>query len=158
MLSEVGGYELATTMCVKPAWKNFKELMHVPSFRHLTYKTRSRVFSSCIRHAMIHNSETWPLPRPHLHCLRRNDRAMIRQTCNVKPEDVAPVRLNELLARLEIEDLNVIQCEKRLCWFGHVERSSGAIMTVRDMQIEGKRELGRPKMTRERDRREWKLN
>ena len=30
---------------------------------------------------------------------------MIRQICNVKPEDVATVRSNELLARLEIDDL-----------------------------------------------------
>ena len=41
----------------------------------------------------------------------------------------------------------------------HVEQSSGAIKTDCDMQIEGKRGPGRPKMTlTERDRREWKLN
>ena len=49
-----------------------------------------------------------------------------------------------------------------LRWFGHVERSSGTIKTVCDMQIEGKRRPGRPNMTRrtftERDRRELKLN
>ena len=127
MLSDVGGCELATTMCVKPAWKKFKELMHVPSFCHLTYKTRGRVFSSRIRHAMLHTSETWPLPRSHLHRLRRNDRAIIKQACNVKPKDVPTVKLNELLARLEIEDLNLIRSKKRLCLFGHVGRSSGAI-------------------------------
>ena len=72
---------------------------------------------------------------------------MIRQICNVKPEDVATVGSNELLAQLEIDDLDVILREKRLCWFGHVERSSGAIKTVCDMQIEGKHGPGRPKMT-----------
>ena len=111
---------------------------------------------------MLHASDTWPLTRPDLHRLRRNNRAMIRQICNVKPEDVATVRSNELLARLEIDNLDVILREKRLCWFGHVERSSGAIKTVWDMQIEGKRGPRRPKMTcrtlTERDRREWKLN
>ena len=72
---------------------------------------------------------------------------MIRQICNVKPENVATVRLNELLAPLEIDDLNVILREKRLRWCGHVERSSGAIRTAFDMQIGGKRGTGRPKMT-----------
>ena len=66
------------------------------------------------------------------------------------------------MARLEIDALDVILKEKWLRWFGHVERSSGAIKTVCDMQIEGKRGPGRPKMTRktltERDRREWNLN
>ena len=72
---------------------------------------------------------------------------MIRQICNVKPEDVATVRSNQLLARLEIDDLDVILREKRLHWFGHVEQSSGAIKTVCDMQIEGKGGPGRPKVT-----------
>ena len=77
--------------------------------------------SSCVRNAMLHASETWPLTSPDLQRLRRNDRAMIRQICNVKPEKVATVRSNEVLARLEIDDLNVILREKMLCWFGHVE-------------------------------------
>ena len=66
------------------------------------------------------------------------------------------------MARLEIYDLEVILREKRLRWFGYIERSSGAIKIVCDMQIEGKSGPGRPKMTwrtlTERDLREWKLN
>ena len=65
----------------------------------------------------------------------------------MKPENVATVRLNKLLAPLEIDDLNIILREKRLCWFGHVERSSGAFKTVCDMQIEGKCGQGRFNMT-----------
>ena len=110
---------------------------------------------------MLHVSETWSLTSPDLQRLRRNDRAMIRQICNVKPENVASVRSKELLAQLEIDDLDVILREKSLRWFGHVERSSGAIKTVCDMQIEGKCGQRRSKMTwrtlTERDRREWKL-
>ena len=37
--------------------------------------------------------------------LQRNYRAIIRQICSIKPEDVAMVRSNELLAKLELEDL-----------------------------------------------------
>ena len=51
--------------------------------------------------------------------------------------------------------------ERRLRWFGHVSRSSGAIRTAYDMQIDGKRGAGRPKQTwkklTEKDCREWKL-
>ena len=75
---------------------------------------------------------------------------------------MATVRSIELLARLEIDDLDVILGEKRLCWFGHNEQSSGAIKTICDMQIEGKHGPGRPKRTlrtlTERDHLEWKLN
>ena len=162
MLSAAGGCELATTTRVKTAWKKFKELLPVLTSRHLSYKTRSRVYSSCVRNAMLHASETWPLTRPSLQRLRRNDRAMIRQICNIKPEDVASVRSNELLTRLGLDDLEVVLREKRLRWFGHLERSSGAIRTAYDMQVNGRSGPGRPKMTWkaviERDRKEWTVS
>ena len=75
---------------------------------------------------------------------------------------MATVRSNKFLARLEIDDLNIILREKRLLSVGHFECSSGAIKTVFNVQIEGKRGPGRPKMTwrtlSERDRSEWNLN
>ena len=111
--------------------------------------------------AMLHASENWPLTKTNLQRLQRNDRAMIRQICSIKPEDVARVRSSELLAKLQLEDLDLILRERRLRWFGHVERSSGAIRTAYDMQIDGKRGAGRPKQTwkklTEKDCREWKL-
>ena len=110
---------------------------------------------------MLHASETWPLTKTNLQRLQRNDRAMIRQICSIKPEDVARVRSSELLAKLQLEDLDLILRERRLRWFGHVARSSGAIRTAYDMQIDGKRGAGRPKQTwkklTEKDCREWKL-
>ena len=123
MLSAAGGCELATTTRVKAAWKKFKELLPILSSCNRSYKTRGPVYSSCVRNAMLHASETWSLTKPDLQRLQRNDSAMIRQICNVKSEDVATIRSNELLAQLEIDDLNVILKEKSLRWFGHVERS-----------------------------------
>ena len=52
--------------------------------------------------------------------LQHNDRTKIRQICSIKPEDVAILR------------------ERRPCWFGHVERSSGAVRTACDIQIDGR--------------------
>ena len=87
---------------------------------------------------------------------------MIRQIYNVKPQDTANIRSTELLARLGIEDLDLILKERKLCWYGHVEHSNGAVKTAFDIQIVGKRGPGRPKMTwkqlTERDCREWKLS
>ena len=57
---------------------------------------------------MLHASETWALTKTNL---RRNDRAMIRQICSIKPQnvsDLAKVRSSELLAKLALEDLNLI--------------------------------------------------
>ena len=111
---------------------------------------------------MLNASETWPLTKPNLQCLQRNDRAMIRQICNIRLQDVVTTRSNELLAQLGIEDLDLILKERRLCWYGHVEYSNGAVKGAFHIQVEGKHGPGRPKMTRkqltERDSRKWKLS
>ena len=69
---------------------------------------------------------------------------VIRQICSIKPEDVATVRSSELLAKLQLEDLNLILRERRIHWFGYVECASGAIRTAYDNQIEGRRGQGGP--------------
>ena len=98
MLSAAGGCELSTTTRVKTAWKKFKELIPVLSSRHLSFKTRGREYSSCVGSTMLHASDTWPLTKPSLQPLQRNDRAVIRQIFNVKPQDTANIRSTELLA------------------------------------------------------------
>ena len=81
---------------------------------------------------MLHASETRPLTKLNLQRLQRNDRAMSRQICNVKLQDIVTIRSNELLAQLGIEDLNLILKERSFSWYGHMERSNGAVKTACD--------------------------
>ena len=67
---------------------------------------------------------------------------MIRQICNVKPQDIDTTRSNELLAQLGTEDLDIILKDRRLHWYGHVECSNGAVKTALDIQVDGKRVCG----------------
>ena len=96
---------------------------------------------------MLHTSETWPLTKPNLQRLQQNDRAMIRQICNVRPQDIVTTRSNELLVWLGTEDLDLILNERRLPLYGHMERSNGTVKTAFDIQADGKCEPGRPKTT-----------
>ena len=141
MLSAGGGCEITVITRVKTAWKKFRELLPVLTSCHLSYKTHGHVYSSCLRRAMLHASETWPLTKTNL---QRNDMAIIRQICSIKPEYVAMVRSSEVLAKLELEDLDLILRERMLCWFGHLERSSGAVRTACDIQIDCRRGQGGP--------------
>ena len=59
------------------------------------------------------------------------------QNCSIKPEDVATVWSSQLLAKLRLEDLDLILRQRRLRWFGHVEHFSGAVNTACDIQIDG---------------------
>ena len=104
MFKSCGGCEILVTSRVKAAWKKFRELLPVLTSHDLAYKTHGHVYSSCIRSAMLHTCETWPLNKTNL---QRNDRAMIRQICSIKQEDVATVRSSEQLAELEHLGLNL---------------------------------------------------
>ena len=146
---------------VKTAWKKFKELLPVLSSRHLSFKTCGHEYSSCVQSAMLYASETWPLTKPNLQHLQRNHRAMIRQICNVRPQDIT-TRSNVQLVWVDIEDLDLILKERRLRWYGYVEHSNGAVKTAFHIQVEEKHGPGRPKMTWKqltgRDCRGWKLS
>ena len=114
LLSSAGGCELSTTTCVKTAWKKFKDLLPVLSSRHHSFKPHDCVYSSCVQSSMLHASETWPLTKPNLQHLQQNNRAVIRQICNVRPQDIVTTRSNELLVRLGIGDLDLILKERGL--------------------------------------------
>ncbi len=161
-LSAGGGCEAAVRARVGSAWKKFRGLLPILTARCLSYGTRGRVYSTCVRSAMLHASETWPLTEADLQRLRRSDRAMIRWMCNVKPEDTAMVRSVALLNKLGVESIDVILREKRLRWYGHVERSTGAINSAYHMQVAGNAGRGRPKMTwkevSSKDRAAWNLD
>lgn len=69
--------------------------------------------------------------------LCRNDHAMVRWICRVKPTDTPDI--NALHTKLGVRDLKVLVRQRRLRWFGHVMQSSDEINRVRTRQISGKR-------------------
>ena len=111
----------------------------------LCLSTWGRLFSSNVRSSMLHGTETWPMTSAALHRLCRNDRAMIRWICGVKPSD--DPSMDELHAKLGICDLAILVRERRLRWFGHVMRSNGEINRVRSRPVPGRKGPGRPKKT-----------
>ena len=158
MLSAAGGCELSTTTCVKTAWRSSRiccSLLRPPLFQN----RRPCVQLLSAEHNAPCQGDL-AIDKAKLQHLQQNDRAMIRQICNVRPQDTVTTRSNELLAWLGFEDLDLILKERRLRWYGHVEHSNGAVNTAFDILVDGKRGPGRPKMTwkqlTERDCREWR--
>ena len=121
--------------------KKVKELLPVLSSRHLSFKTHGRMYSSCVLSAMLHASETWPLSKPNLQRLQRNDRAdQTYLQCQAARH--CHHRSNELLGRLGIEDLDFILKERRLHWYGRGMVQSRQPLTYRLMECMG---LGGPR-------------
>ena len=53
-------------------------------------KVRGKVYTACIRSAMLHGSETCEPNTPDIECLRHNDCATIRWICGTKDQDETP--------------------------------------------------------------------
>ena len=134
MLSAGGGCMAAATGRCRCAWGKFRENLPLLTSKPVPFDLRGRLFSSNVRSSMLHGTETWPMTSAALHRLCRNDRAMIRWICGVKPSD--DPSMDELHAKLGICDLAILVRERRLRWFGHVMRSNGEINRVRSIFCE----------------------
>ena len=167
MLSAAGGCEFSTTTCVKTAWKKFKDLLPVLSSRHLSFKTRGRVYSFCtvfVRGAqcsMPAGLGHWQSQTSSV-CSEMTGQWSNRSAMSGR-NTLSPPGPMSYLPGLALRILIILK-ERWLRWYGHVERSNGALsaLTAFHIQVEGKHGPGRPKMTQkqltERDCREWKLS
>ena len=129
----------------KYAWGKLRENHPLLTSKPVPLDLRGRLFSSNVRSSMLHGTETWPMTSAALLRLCRNDHAMIRWICGVKPSD--DPSMDDLHAKLGICDLAILVRECRLRWFGHVMRSNDAINRVRSRPVPGRKGPGRPKKT-----------
>ena len=85
---------------------------------------RGGLYGACVRSVILHGCETWAVKEEDTMRLERADRAMIRWICGVSFRD--RVSSSELRSRLGLRSIDELMRDKRLRWFGHVERSDGA--------------------------------
>ena len=95
---------------------------------------------------MLDGSEMWGPKIDDLQRLRRNDRAMIRWICGVKPQD--RINSNVLLDKLGLADIGNVLRSRRLRWYGHAKRSQDYINTVMDVEVKVDDEKKCPGRTR----------
>ena len=143
MLSTGGGCMAAAIARCKCAWGKFRENPPLLTSKPVSFDLRGRLFNSNVRSSMLHATETWPMTCTALHRLCRNDRAMIRWICGVKPS--YDPSMDDLYTKLGIHDLAVLVRERRLWWFGHVMRSNGEINRVWSRPVPVRKGTGRPK-------------
>ena len=140
-----GGCEAAVIARCKSAWGKFRaDLPQLTASAHPS-KVRGCLYRSIVRKSMLHGVETWPMTSTALHRLCRNDRAMIRWMCRVKPSDDIP--MDKLHAKLGLDDLAVLVRQHFFRRYGHVMRSFGEINRVRARHGSGRKGPGRPKKT-----------
>ena len=119
----------------------------------LSYITRGQIYSKYIRTVLLYASECWAPNVNNLLKLQRNDRAMIRWTCNVRLKD--RISSDSLLRKLGINNIQTLLRYNRLRWFGHVVRNDGWINSITEFEVVGQRGRGRPKKTWKDTNQQW---
>ena len=128
------------------AWGKFRELLSLLTKCHIPLVVRGWVYSAGVRSVTLYGSETWATTADTMNRLRRNDRAMLRWLCNVKVNDKSS--LDSILSKLGLQDIETLLRTNRLRWFGHVERNTGWINHVRNLEVQSQQKRpGRPKLT-----------
>jgi len=125
-------------------WRNkFRELVPLLTNRDISLIRRGRLYSSCVRSSMVHDSETWPVRKENEVALQRAEMRMVRGTCNVKVKDRVPSK--QLRERLRIHDIILILQQNRLRWHGHVLRKEDTnwVKKCMEYEVEGSRPRGR---------------
>ena len=87
MLCAGRGCKLAIVNRCSTASGKFKRLLPILTSKHVSQRTRGKVFNACLRSALLHGSETWAPTAPDLQRLCRNDRSMVRWICGVRDDD-----------------------------------------------------------------------
>ena len=110
MLDAGGGAESSTVTRVRSGWKKFRELLPL----------KVKGDAACICSVMLYGSEIWPIKVEESQRLHRNEMSMIRWMYGVTMRDRYPCE--ELRARVGIKPIVDVMHQRRLCWFGHIER------------------------------------
>ena len=144
---------------IRSMWGKFRELLPILTTHALSYITCGQIYSMYIRTVLLYASECWAPNVNDLLKLQRNDRAMIRWTCNVRLK--GHISSDSLLRKLGINNIQTLLQYNRLRWFGHVVRNDGCINSITEFEVDGQRGRGRPKKTWKdtinNDLRHWKL-
>ena len=142
LMSAGGGCELATITRCCVTWGKFNELLPIFPSRSFPITSRGGVYNLCVRSAMLHASETWAPTLSDLHQLKRNDQAMICWMCSVTTKD--QVSSQDLLERMQLDDLAKVLCTHQLRWHGRVECSDGWLKKVQKLNPTGGHGRGHP--------------
>ena len=83
-ISAGGGAGATTTERIRCGWGKFRELRPVLTMRRLSIHLKGKVYTSCVRRAMVYCSETWPVRLEETKRMERNENKMVRWMCWVR--------------------------------------------------------------------------
>ena len=114
------GAQEAVTSRIRSAWKKFKEISHVICGRSISLKVIGTLYKSYVRNTLTYGAECWALKMEDERRLKTTETRMLRMICGKTLKDkMNNEKIREMTGVVRLEEF---LREKRLRWFGHVER------------------------------------
>ena len=131
------------------AWRekyaSWRKCAGVMCDKTMSMKLKKRVYTTVVRPALIYGAETWATTKREEERLKINEMRMLRWSCGVTRKD--RIQNKFIRGSLKVAEVREKIVEKRLTWYGHVERRDDDhyLKRVANMEILGRRRRGRPK-------------
>ena len=150
VLNNSGSMEREIGNRIQAGWTSWRKCAGVICDKRMSMKLKRKIYTTVIRPALIYGAETWTTTNREEERLNVNEMHMLRWSCGVTRKDRVPNK--NIQGSLKVAEVRKKIMERRLMWYGHVERreEDHYLKRVANMEIPGRRRRGRPK-TRWRD-------
>jgi hypothetical protein len=140
-----GGLDEDVKHRIKCGWMKWREASGVLCDKRIPIRLKGKFYKSVVRPAMLYGSECWAVDKKIEQRMSVAEMRMLRWMSGVTRED--RIRNEYVRGSIGVAPIGDKMRENRLRWFGHVMRreESEAVRMVMNMNVEGKRERGRPK-------------
>ncbi|KAK9053899.1 hypothetical protein SSX86_024974 [Deinandra increscens subsp. villosa] len=150
--SGVSGVE-DVQLTIDAGWCKWRAATGVLCDKRFPVKLKGKFYKVAVRPAMLYGSECWAIKKAHVRKLEVAEMRMLRWMGGHTQLD--RIRNEVFRGRFAVTSISEKIREGRLRWFGHVMRRqvSAPVRSVDSIIVEGRRGIGRPKMSwRERIR------
>ena len=146
MFDANGGAEKDVNNRVKIAWSKWRKTTGVMRDRNIPTKLKDKVYKTAIKPAMVYGAECWAVRKKEERKLHTTEMRMLRWARGKTRQD--HVRNVDIWKEAHMYPMAEFLREKRLRWFGHVQRrdKDDATRKILQMTVDGKRNRGRPKL------------
>ncbi|KAI5735640.1 hypothetical protein M8J77_020866 [Diaphorina citri] len=131
---------------INAGWMNWRKMSGVLCDKRISPKNKGYMYKTIVRPAMLYGAETWPIKKRQEERMNVAEMRMLRWMCGVTRMD--RIRNTRIRGTVKVTEISRKIQERRLQWFGHVERRDQEYVgkRLRDMEVGGKRDRGRPRM------------
>ncbi|XP_050532668.1 uncharacterized protein LOC126900777 [Daktulosphaira vitifoliae] len=144
-MQKSGGIDEDIRHRIKCGWLKWRKVSGVLCDKRIPMRLKGKFYKTVMRLAMMYGSECWTVDNKVEQRMSVVEMRMLRWMSGMTRKD--RIRNEHIRGSIGVASIADKMRENRLRWFGHVMRKeeSEAVRTVVQMNVEGRRDRGRPK-------------